>query len=380
MSYKLLFWDKRKRIPIVRDLSKNRIILHVDMDAFYASVEVSKHSSYFGKPVIVGANPKRGRGRGVVLTASYEARRYGLHSGMPISEAYRRCPNGIYIKPHMELYIDTSNRIMELIRRYAIKFQKVSIDEAYLDITGLASNYMEAMEVAQAIQDEIWNRFRITCSVGVGPNKLIAKIASSLYKPSMITVIPPEKVKEFLAPLPVQKIPGIGRKLADRLNKYGVYKVKDLATADILLLKRVFGKNAIWARNIADGIDDSDVSYKYARKSIGKEYTFYNYTKEVERIMNVFTQLARDVYKTATSYNFGFKTVSIKLRYSDYETILKSRTHTYYIKSFNMLMSIVRAIFFSVYDSTREIRLVGVKLSGVTDLSKQMRIIDFILK
>ena len=380
MPYKLLFWSKRKRIPIVRDLSKDRIILHVDMDAFYASVEVSKHASYFGKPVIVGANPKKGKGRGVVLTASYEARKYGLHSGMPISEAYRRCPHGIYIEPHMESYIDTSNRIMELLRRFAFKFQKVSIDEAYLDITGLANNYMEAMEVAQAIQDEIWNRFRITCSIGVGPNKLIAKIASSLHKPSMITVIPPEKVKEFIAPLPVQKIPGIGRKLTDRLNKYGIYKVKDLATADILLLKRIFGKNAIWAKNIASGIDDSDVSYKYARRSIGKEHTFYDYTKYIEQIMDIFTHLAGEVYKKATSYNFGFKTVSIKLRYSDYETILKSRTYTYYIKSFNMLMDIVRDMFFSVYDETRELRLVGVRLSNVTDFSKQMRIIDFILK
>ena len=380
MSYRLLFWNKRKRIPIIRDLSKTRIILHIDMDAFYASVEMSKHPQYFGKPFIVGADPKKGRGRGVVLTANYEARKFGLHSGMPISEAYKRCPHGIYIRPHMELYINTSTRIMELLRRYAFKFQKVSIDEAFLDITGLANNYMEAMEVAQEIQDEIWNRFRITCSIGIGPNKLVAKIASSLHKPSMITVIPPEKVKEFLAPLPVQKIPGIGKKLAERLNKYGVYIVEDLAKTDILLLKRVFGKNAVWAKNIAEGIDRSEVSYKDARKSIGKEITFYKYTKEIAQIMECFSYLAADVYKTATSYNFGFKTVSIKLRYRDYETILKSKTHTYYIKSFDTLMDNIRELFFSVYDNKREVRLIGVRLSNVTDFSKQMKLTEFILK
>ena len=380
MSYKLVFWKHHKRVPIIRNISSTKIIFHVDMDAFYASVETSLHPQYRGKPVIVGADPKNGKGKGVVLTANYEARKFGLHSGMPISEAYKRCPHGIYIKPHMDIYIEKSRRIMELLRRYAFKFQKVSIDEAYLDITGLANNYIEAMEIAQVIQNEIWNRFRITCSIGIGPNKLIAKVASSLHKPSMITVIPPEKAKEFLAPLPVNKIPGIGKKLSERLSKYGIHTVEDLGNANILILKRIFRKNAIWARNVAEGFDNSEVSYKEGKKSIGKEITFYEHTKNIKHLLDALDTLILEIYRQAAAYNLVFRTISIKLRYSNYETILKSRTYAYYINSFQKLADTARDLFFAIYNKQKKVRLIGVRISNMKDLSKQLKLTDFILK
>ena len=192
--------------------SNRRITFHVDMDSFFASVEIREKPELKGLPVIVGARPKEGKGRGVVSTCSYEARKYGIRSAMPISQAYRLCPRAVFLPVNMRLYSEVSARVMRLLRKFSEKFQQVSVDEAYLVPGPEICNFEEAAVYGLKIKDEVQKQEGVTCSVGIGPNKLIAKIASGFQKPDGLTVVRPEDVKEFLFPMPVSKIPGIGDK------------------------------------------------------------------------------------------------------------------------------------------------------------------------
>jgi DNA polymerase IV (DinB-like DNA polymerase) len=201
--------------------TEKKIVLHVDMDSFFASVEVREKPELKDLPVVVGSDPKGGKGRGVVSTCSYEARKYGIHSAMPISQAYKLCPDAAFVPINMKLYGQVSVNVMEIIKSFAEKFQQYSVDEAFLVPGPEIRNFEEATIIALRIKDEIERQERITCSVGVGPNKLIAKIASKFNKPNGLTVVRPEDVQEFLYPLDVAKIPGIGEKK----GMGGIYKI-----------------------------------------------------------------------------------------------------------------------------------------------------------
>ena len=198
--------------------NERQIVLHVDMDAFFASVEVREKPELAGFPVVVGADPKRGKGRGVVCTCSYEARKFGVHSAMPVSEAYKLCPDASFLPVNIRLYVQVSDNVMEIMKGFADKFQQYSIDEAFLVPRPEIRSYEEAAMIAQRIKDEIKRQERITCSVGVAPNKIIAKVASKFRKPDGLTVVRPEDVQEFIFPLEVSKIPGIGEKRQKHLN------------------------------------------------------------------------------------------------------------------------------------------------------------------
>jgi DNA polymerase IV (DinB-like DNA polymerase) len=224
-----------------------RVILHVDLDAFFPSVEVREHPELKGKPVVVGADPKEGKGRGVVSSASYEARKFGIRSALPISKAWKLCPDAIYLRPHFELYVKASNNIMNVLKSHADKFEQGGIDEAYLDISNQVKDFDEAGVVAKKIMEEVLEKEDLTCSVGVAPNKIIAKIASDYRKPYGMTVVKPEEVKNFLFPLEVRKIPGVGAKTELALMELKIETVKDLASTKPEKLTRLFG---VWGTRL----------------------------------------------------------------------------------------------------------------------------------
>src|SRR5512136_160734 len=206
-----------------------RVILHVDVDAFFPSVEVREHPEFKGKPVVVGADPKEGKGRGVVSSASYEARKFGIRSALPISRAWKLCPDCIYLRPHFDLYVPASNSIMQILRSRADKFEQGGIDEAYLDISSRVKDFGEAEVFAKHLMKEVLEKTGLTCSICVAPNKMTAKIASDFRKSYGLTVVNPEEVKDFLFPLEVRKIPGVGAKIEQALLELGIETVKDLA-------------------------------------------------------------------------------------------------------------------------------------------------------
>jgi len=207
-----------------------RIVLHCDLDAFYPSCEIKRDPSLAGKPLIVGADPKQGHGRGVVTSCSYEARKYGVRSGMPISMAYKLCPppTGIYLRPDFELYGKTSDRVMQLLRKYGDSFEQTSIDEAFLDVSERCRNFEGAAELARGLKNDLKRSEGLTTSVGIAPNKSVAKMASDIQKPDGLTVVKPELLRSFLGPLPVEKISGVGKKTAQFLHEHGIETIGQL--------------------------------------------------------------------------------------------------------------------------------------------------------
>jgi len=220
--------------------TKNRVIFHLDMDHFYTAVEERERPELKGKPVIVGADPKNGRGRGVVSTSNYEARKAGVKSGMPISRAWKLCSEAVFLPPNFPLYIRVSEEVMEIVKHFADKFEQWGIDEAFLDVTSRVRNFAEAETLAKEIKREIRAKENLTCSIGVGPNKLVAKIASDFRKPDGITVIKEEEVEDFLAPLPVRKLLWIGHKTEAKLKTIGVTTIGELARSDPTVLNEMF--------------------------------------------------------------------------------------------------------------------------------------------
>jgi Nucleotidyltransferase/DNA polymerase involved in DNA repair len=238
--------------------TEKQTVLHVYMDSFFAAIEVREHPELKGLPVVVGSDPNGGKDRRVVSTCSYEARKYGIHSAMPVSQAYKLCPDAVFVPVNMKLYAQVSASAMEIMKGFAEKFQQFSVDEAYL-VPVAVSNFEEAAIIALRVKDEILKQERISCSVGVGPNKLIAKIASKFQKPDGLTVIRPEDVQEFLSPLDVSKILGIGGKTTETLKLMGITKVEELANCDIQRLSERFGEMGLWMKPVAYGLDFSEV-------------------------------------------------------------------------------------------------------------------------
>ena len=221
--------------------TSHRVILHIDLDAFFASIEEANHPELKGRPIIVGADPKQGKGRGVVSTCNYEARKFGLHSAMPISNAWKLCPEAAYLPVNMPLYEEVSKRIINILKPIADRLEQVSIDEAFLDISHKIADLKEAQTLAKEIKSIIMDRESLTCSIGIGPNKLVAKIASDHRKPNGLTIVSKNDVRKFLAPLNVEKLGGIGSKTKERLNSIGIKTIDNLASYDINKLKDIFG-------------------------------------------------------------------------------------------------------------------------------------------
>jgi DNA polymerase IV (archaeal DinB-like DNA polymerase) len=339
-----------------------RIILHVDMDAFFASVEMREHPDLQGKPVIVGADPRGGAGRGVVSTASYEARAFGIHSAMPISKAYERCPDGIYLRPHFDLYTKVSSKVMDIGRIYGDRFEQVSIDEAYLDLSS-ADSYPVAQEKALAMKRAIKNATGLTCSIGIGPSKVVAKIASDFRKPDGITVVDEDHVREFLSPLPVEKIPGVGKKTRDAFHRIGITTIGELSKVDVQELIAIFGKWGVVLHDLAFGLDDREVEEDDGYKSISREITFDEDTDNPELLRRMLDEMADELHLIILGEGLRFKTVTIKVRDEHFQTFTRSKTLDRYMDDISSLKE-PAYLLFSRSVRGKKIRLVGLKVSG----------------
>ena len=340
-----------------------RVILHVDLDAFFPSVEVREHPELKGKPVIVGADPKEGKGRGVVSSASYEARKFGIRSAMPISRAWKLCPEGVYLRPHFDLYITASNSIMKILKSHADKFEQGGIDEAYLDISSQVKDFDEASEFARKLMEVVLDKENLTCSIGVASNKMLAKIGSDFKKPYGLTVIREEDAKEFLSPLKVRKIPGVGPKTERRLKDLKIETIGDLAAINSGQLTRLFG---VWGSRLheyASGIDYSEVREEYETKSIGREVTFEKDEDDGGQILGILDELADEIHKELIENGFRFKTITIKIRYEHFETYTRAKSLSFPTNDLNILRNNARRLIDAFLRGNKKIRLIGLRVS-----------------
>jgi DNA polymerase IV (DinB-like DNA polymerase) len=351
-----------------------RIILHVDMDSFFASVEMHEHPELKGRPVVVGADPKGGTGRGVVSTCSYEARRYGIRSGMPISTAYRLCPDAAYLIVNFPLYLSVSDRVMQILKNYDPEMMQVSIDEAYLDMSSVES-YAAARMVAHRIKEEVLEKEGITCSVGIGPSMLVAKIASDYQKPNGLTCVEPADVGEFLAPLDVGTIPGIGKKTGTFLNEMGIRTIRDLRDADIQMLRSVFGKFGLQMHDLALGRDIFKAGARGHRKSFSREVTFAEDTDDLGRLFATMEALAADLQEKMQQKGCLCRTVTVKIRSAGFVTHTRSRTRQ---QPTNDLRIIKRqaAELLREFLNSGKIRLIGLRLSNLERRASQQKLIS----
>jgi len=354
---------------------KRRIIFHLDMDHFYTAVEERERPEIRGKPVIVGADPKEGKGRGVVSTSNYLARASGVRSGMPISHAYRLCPNSVYLPPDFPLYIRVSNEIMSIARQYADRFEQWGIDEAFLDVSESAKDFTQAEALARQIKQEIKAKEGLTASIGVGPNKLIAKIASDYQKPDGLTVVREEEAEFFLAPLPVRKLLWVGRKTEAKLKALGVNTIGDLARFDAEALKSMFGVMGWQLHLMARGLDESPVEERVGIKSTSHETTFEEDTADPTVILTALDGLCVDVIKEVESQRLLFKTVTLKIRYQGFETHTRARTLPFLTNRLHDLKKTEHELLAANLQKNRKVRLVGVRVSSLVSAEKQKTLI-----
>jgi DNA polymerase IV len=342
-----------------------RSVLHVDMDAFYAAVEQRDRPELLGKPVIVGANPLGGRGRGVVSTASYEARQSGVVSAMPISQAYRLCPKGVYLPVDLEKYALESERIMKILRRFTDRVEPVSIDEAFLDVTGSGRAFGSGEEIARRLKEAIRRETRLTASVGVAASKLVAKVASDMRKPDGLVVVPLGTEAAFLAPLPVRRLWGVGPRMEEQLARLGVQTIGDLAAIDPKRLLRRFGTHGHDLLQLARGIDERDVvSEPGEAKSLGQEHTYDQDTDDLDRLRRTLLELCDGVGRRLRRHGLKARTVTLKYRDEAFRTLTRAESLAAPTASGNELFAVAWRLFEGVH-GPRKVRLLGIYASGL---------------
>ncbi|CAN5529024.1 DNA polymerase IV [soil metagenome] len=341
-----------------------RRILHIDMDAFYASVEQRDNPGLKGKPVAVGGSPE---GRGVVAAASYEARVFGVRSAIPMSRAVRLCPELVIVRPDFAKYKAASQAVFGIFRSVTPLVEPLSLDEAYLDVTENAWGEPLGRVVAQRIKAEITDATGLTASAGVAPNKFLAKIASAWKKPNGLTVIPPERVEQFLRTLPVDALWGVGPVTAQRLRERGIQTLVDVRTADASVLREAVGSHADWLRRLADGQDDRPVVPHRSAKSSGTENTFAQDLLDLEAIRQEVDEMARSGAAWLDQKALLCRTVTIKVRYSDFTTITRSHTSVPPSRDADGLASRALALLEKTEAGRRPVRLLGVSVHNLVD-------------
>jgi len=350
-----------------------RIIIHVDMDAFYAAVEQRDRPELRGQPVIVGGTPE---GRGVVAAASYEARRFGIHSAMPAARAVRLCPQGIFLSPNFAKYRAASISVMGILGRHSDRIEQISIDEAFLDLTGRAHNFAQGERIARQIKAQIRNEVRLTASVGVAPNKFLAKLASDHDKPDGLVVIRPEVVDNFLAPLPVGKLWGVGPKTATKLTAAGLGTIGMLRAAPIVELRRLLGAWADVAYELARGIDERPVETAREAKSISSERTFPQDIGSIEDMRRALASLSEEVARRLVQGAVRARTIAIKVRFADFHTITRQTTLSEPTDRTDIIRKTSYKLFDVVERRGRGIRLLGVRASGLEHGVRQKSLFD----
>ncbi len=367
---------------------QQRWILHVDMDAFFAAVEILDHPHLAGKPVIVGGTPQ---GRGVVSTASYEARRYGVHSAMPATEAVRRCPHGVFLRPRLSRYSEMSRQVFSIFRQVTPLVEPLSIDEAFLDVTGCypqrrgdtepvnseadAAAATRAARVAEELQSRVAAETRLTCSIGVAENKFLAKVASDLRKPSGLVVVPRGRAAEFLAPLPMRRLWGVGPKTAERLSDAGVETIGDIARRRPEELERLIGVDlGAHIARLARGIDRRKVNTSRSARSISHEMTFAEFIPcdDTAAIDDVLFSLSHQVASRLRHERLWGSTVTLKVRDGSFFTVSRSQTLANPTQLVEEIYPVTHRLFATKVSLRRpSVRLLGVGLSQLTARPEQ---------
>lgn len=344
---------------------KSRTIFHIDMDAFFASVEEAENPSLSGKAVIIGGC--RGQ-RGVVSTCSYEARRYGVHSAMSLGEAEKRCPHGIFMPGNHSLYREYSAKIMQFFFASTPYVEIVSIDEAFLDVTSIVKVYGGAQALANLLKEIILKHIKLTCSVGIAGNKLMAKIASSAHKPSGLTLIPQGEEALFLRPLPVGTIPGIGKKTALTLEADGFHTIAHLQEAGIEKLMQLYGHWGYQYYQTAFGRDDRPVQWEEtAPKSIGAEVTFDQNLDDLKVIKETLGQLCHKIWRRLRENKMRARGITLKLRNAAFHTITRSATFGSHVNELQEINEKAFCLFESHCAEQLPLRLIGISLEKLTD-------------
>jgi len=351
-----------------------RCIFHIDLDAFFVSVEQALNPKLKGKPVIVGGDPER---RGVVASASYEARPFGIHAGMPSSKARRLCPQAIFIRANFSRYRDASNRFMEILADFSPDIEPLGLDEAYLDVTGCEEPYGSPQKLAQAIKERIRKELKITASVGIGTCKVVAKIASALCKPDGLLEIAPREEQAFLNPLSIAKLPGVGEKTEQSLKEMGITTIGELASLPLDTITRRFGATGAVIHSYARGIDDREVEAPGEAKSISQQLTFARDTLDRNFLEANLHNLCQEVCQELRSQNKRAKCVAIKLRYADFKTITRQIT----LKEASDVTRVIFATAQRLLSTTlakqgKPIRLIGIRVSSLVGEEKQLPMFD----
>ena len=335
------------------------------MDAFFAAVEQRDHPEYRGLPVIVGADPKAGKGRGVVSTCSYEARKYGIHSAMPISQAYKLCPFGVYLPGRMQIYQTVSKQLMQILNDFTSLLEPISIDEAFLDITGSIRLLGKPVDIAKQIKKRIIDELQLTASIGIAPNKFVAKIASDLKKPDGLVIVEEDGIKDFLAPLPIAKLWGVGKKTQPIFHNYGINTIGDLANCSRDEIIQIFGKPGFHYWNLANGIDERDVITHSAAKSMSQEITFERDVDDVNELLKTLLYLDTELTRLIRKDNLKAKTITLKIRLEDFTTFTRSHTLNDYTDSFQQIHSVITDLFMKFDRNKKKVRLLGAAVSNL---------------
>lgn len=349
---------------------KLRKIIHIDMDAFYASVEQRDNPEYRDKPIIVGGSPEM---RGVVATASYEARKYGLHSAMPTSKAFKLCPQVVLVHPRFDVYEQVSASIREIFSRYSDFIEPLSLDEAYLDVTQDKKNIGSAIEIAKLIKHDIKEELHLTASAGISINKFVAKIASDLNKPDGLTFIGPSKIKSFIEKLPIEKFYGVGKVTATKMRQMGINNGADLKKLSEQELIKAFGKAGIFYYNIARGIDNREVETSREIKSIGTEDTFPHDITDITEMCRELDKIAGIVFERLQQNGCKGRTITVKIKYGDFRIITRSRSFSNAIEDIETIKNMAKELLKLTKPENVKIRLLGISLSNfkITQLNER---------
>jgi DNA polymerase IV (DinB-like DNA polymerase) len=354
----------------------SRIIFHVDLDAFYASVEARGNPRLAGLPVVVGADPEAGHGRGVVVACSYEARKAGLRSGMPISRAYRLCPEAVYLRPNFERYTRVSAQVMNLLRGHADDFEQVGVDEAFLDVSSRVKNVIDARRLALEIKRDLREHESLTCSIGIGPNKSSAKIASDMQKPEGLTIVPFAEPEKFLAPLHVDVIPGVGKKTKAFMKERNIETIAELQAIPGKQLVTWFGKGGVWLWGVAHGKEEIPVRPRAARKSLHVERTFRH---DIDNFRTVYLQaeeVGHEVFRRLKLEDLEFKIVGIKIRFKTFETYTREKSLTDYSDSLDSILSTARTLLQEFEGRSKPVRLLGIVVSQLRKVTRSPSSLD----
>ncbi len=355
-----------------------KTFFHVDMDAFFVSVEELYDPSLKGKPVVVGGGPNE---RGVVSAASYGARKFGVHSAMPLRTAYKMCPQAIFVDGHPDRYREYSHRVHEVLQAFSPLVEMASIDEAYLDITGTERLYGPPLKAAHLLHERMKAATNLNCSIGIAASRLVAKISSDQAKPNGVLWIIPGQEAAFLAPLDVRKVPGVGKVTEKHLHEVGIRKVGDLARLDDAFLEQRFGKWGLALAGKSRGLDaggwfDSEIGAGEGPKSISHEHTFHEDTADLERIESTLARLSEMVGRRLREHKLQARTLQLKLRYSDFSTVTRAHSLPRATDLDTEIFEQIRELFHRNWKTGAKVRLLGVHAAGWDEGSAQMDLLE----